>query len=369
LDWPAHLSHHDFAVDRLVSGRWKRAPFSICWRAGSTMNIRQLEAFRATMLAGTVSGAASLMGLSQPAISRLLSQLEASLKLALFDRSKGRLMPTPEAHLLYEEVERTFVSVEKIRELARDIRDARAGQLRIAVLPALALSFLPDAIARFNATHPKIFISLTIEASVKVEEWVAAQQVDFGIAEFPFFRAGIEVEDFCRSELVLVVPIGHRLASAPQGVVTAADLRDENLVSLSPSTTGRHLADRAFERLGVRCSIVAEARYSAAICGLIERGLGIGLVDPFTASDFVRRERLVALRFQPAIEFRLGLLIPAHRPMSVVAREFLKDLGAIRNLVLREMPPVLAPATPREGKRAVASSGASRARLRHNDSA
>jgi DNA-binding transcriptional LysR family regulator len=300
------------------------------------MNIRQLEAFRATMLAGTVSGAASLMGLSQPAISRLLSQLEHRLNLSLFDRSKGRLAPTPEAHLLYEEVERTFVSVDKIRELAGDIGAARAGQLRVGVLPALGLGFMSDAIARFNATHPDIFVSLIVEASVKIEEWAAAQQVDFGIAEFPFRRAGIVIEEFCRTDLVLALPVGHRLAAKAQrrGFIGPEDLQDERFISYTANTTGRHLVDRVFERVDVRRAVVAEAQYSAVICGLIERGLGVGLVDPFTAGDFAGRGRLVAVPFRPGVELRLGLLHPAHRPMSVVAREFLKVLRAMRNLVL-----------------------------------
>lgn len=85
------------------------------------MFIRQLEAFRATMLAGTISGAAVLLGVSQPAVSRLIARLEKELKLTLFDRTKGRLGPTVEAQILYDQIERTFVSVEKIRAVAADI--------------------------------------------------------------------------------------------------------------------------------------------------------------------------------------------------------------------------------------------------------
>jgi DNA-binding transcriptional LysR family regulator len=86
------------------------------------VNIRQLEAFRAVMIARSTTGAAELLDVSQPAVSRLIVQLEASLELTLFDRSSGRLAPTPEALLLHEEVERTVVSVDKIRELAREIK-------------------------------------------------------------------------------------------------------------------------------------------------------------------------------------------------------------------------------------------------------
>ena len=98
------------------------------------MFVRQLEAFRATMMAGTVSGAATLLGVSQPAVSRLLARLEKEIKITLFDRSTGRLAPTREAQILYDQVERTFVSVDKIREIAADIGAARAGHLHIAAM-------------------------------------------------------------------------------------------------------------------------------------------------------------------------------------------------------------------------------------------
>src|SRR4051794_10160810 len=116
------------------------------------------------MLAGSTKAAAHLLGVSQPAISRLIDQLETSLAIDLFDRSKGRLIPTPEALLLHEEVQRTFVSVDKIREIAKDIHMANAGKLTIGVLPALSLRFVPYAVERFRRTHPKTSISINIQS-------------------------------------------------------------------------------------------------------------------------------------------------------------------------------------------------------------
>src|SRR5436190_23209884 len=141
------------------------------------MNIRQLEAFRAIMVARSTIGAAELLNMSQPAVSRLLSQLEASLKLTLFDRSSGRLVPTQEALLLYAEVERTFISVDRIRVMARDIRSADAGSLHIGAFPLLALGFLPDVIRQFNEIHPPTRVTLHVQLSAKVEELAAAPQI------------------------------------------------------------------------------------------------------------------------------------------------------------------------------------------------
>lgn len=296
------------------------------------MFVRQLEAFRATMLAGTVSGAAALLGVSQPAVSRLIGRLEKEIRITLFDRSKGRLAPTLEAQILYDEVERTFISVDKIREIAADIGTARAGHLHVAAMPAVGLGFLPAAIREFNAEHPNVTITAEVNMSARVEETVAAQHVDFGIGAFPFRRTGLETEMFCRAPEYLVVPTGHALAG--KAYVRPKDLADMPFIVLPRDQANRVVADQVFERAGVPRRIVVETQANAVICDLVRHGVGVGLVDPFTAADYAGRG-IAAVPFRPRIEFQVGILYPTHRPLSRVARVFLAILRRRRNALLR----------------------------------
>ena len=302
------------------------------------MNIRQLEAFRAVMISGSTVGAAKLLRMSQPGVSRLLGQLEASLALTLFDRSTGRLLPTVEANLLHSEVERTFTSVERIRELARDIQAAGMGELSIATLPMLALGFLPDAVAEFNLTHPRTRISLNVRLSPHVAEMVAAQQVDFGFAEYPyeasdFGRPGVEVDEFCAARLVLAVPEGHRLAGA--ALARPEDIEGERYISLNRSTVTRLVVDRLFERARVERQMILDSQISAVVASFVARGLGVGLVDPFTAADFAGRG-VVAVPFEPAIAMRIGLLQPTHKARTRIASEFVSLLRRRKRELLAE---------------------------------
>ncbi len=146
------------------------------------MKIRQLEAFKSVMTAGTVTAAADLMNISQPVVSRLIAQLESATGLKLFFRSKRRLRPTPEALSFFREVEKTFAGVEKLKQVADNIRNFSTGNLRIVCLPALALGFMPRVIDRFLDKHPKITVSLQTRSSQTVREWIAAQQFDLGLA-------------------------------------------------------------------------------------------------------------------------------------------------------------------------------------------
>lgn len=299
------------------------------------MFVRQLEAFRATMLAGTVSGAAALLGISQPAVSRLLGRLEKEIRITLFDRSTGRLAPTAEARILYDEVERSFVSVDKIRAVAADIGAARAGHLHIAAMPAVGLGFLPAAIHEFKGTHPNVTITVEVNISARVEESVAAQHVDFGIGAFPFHRTGLEAELFSRAPERLVVPAGHPLAG--RAVVRPADLEGLPYIAYTRDQIGRHVSDRVFAKAGVQRRIVAEAQINAVVCDLVRHGVGVGLVDPFTAANYADRG-VVAVPFRPRIEIRVGILYPVHRPLSRVARVFLSLLRRRRNALLRPGP-------------------------------
>ena len=107
------------------------------------INSRQVEAFRAMMLTGSVTEAAKLMNVTQPAVSRLLRDFQALLKMELFEKRGTGLVPVAAATALYMEVERSFVGLERITATAEEIRSRRTGTLRIAALPALANGFLP----------------------------------------------------------------------------------------------------------------------------------------------------------------------------------------------------------------------------------
>lgn len=293
-----------------------------------TAFVSQLEAFRATIKCGTVSGAAGLLELSQPAISRSLARLEASLQITLFDRRKGRLIATPEALILLDHVERSFASFDKVRDCALEIRKARTGRLHIAAMPAVCARFLPGVIQSFKAHHPDVSITVEVQHQTKIEDWIFSQYIDLGIAELPLRREGLVSETFCKVPMFVIMRPENPLAESPY--LQTEDLIEEPLISLMPGQTGRRVLDAAFQRAGLsdKCIEIETQNYSL-ICELVGDGLGVGIVDPFTASAYaVRGLKMVPLR--PVIEFHLGLLQPEHRLMSRVASSFLTVLRAHR---------------------------------------
>lgn len=297
------------------------------------MNIRQLEAFRAIVLAGTVNGAADLLSLSQPSISRLLAQLEQALSVVLFDRVGGRLVLTPEGQIIFEQVEHSFNALDRIQEFAKDIQHNRIGSLSIATMPALGIDFLPAAISEFCEQHVEVSISLSIQTSPKVEDWVAVQHMDFGLAQLPFSRDNLIADEFCDVPLYAVLPVGHPLST--KNVLAPSDFEALNFISLTRTNTARHLTDQLFSQYEVTRNMRLETSYLSAVCALVSAGSGVGLADPF--SIYGRRGHLIVRPIEPTINFPVGLIYPAHRPLSKVGRAFITFLKLQRDMVFKEI--------------------------------
>lgn len=283
------------------------------------INHRQLEAFQTVMDAGSVTSAAERLLITQPAVTRLIQDLEHAVGFALFKRARGRLHPTVEAQILYDEVERSFIGLEKVMRTAEDIRVFNVGTLRIAAMPAMALSFLPRIIGAFSNDYPKVNISLQIRSSTKVMEWIAGQQFDLGFAAVQQVHPAVVQDLLLEAPFVAVLPQGHRLAR--KAVLGPADFEGESFISLGPEIGARPRIDAAFEDAGVVRRTVIDSQLTAAICRMVADGSGLSLVDPIAASEFCD-QGIVVRPFEPILTYRYSVLYPAHRPRSRLTENF-----------------------------------------------
>ena len=285
------------------------------------INSRQVEAFRAMMLTGSVTDAAKLMAVTQPAVSRLLRDFQALLKMELFERRGSGLVPTASATALYMEVERSFVGLERIATAAEEIRGRRTGTLRIAALPALSNGYLPRLAGGFLKERPNLNLSFSGVISPIVIDWVLNNQCDIGFAEVPIAHSGLPSVRLPALPRVAVLPTGHRLAA--KAVLEPRDFEGEAFVSLSSGTSSRHLIDQVFNRDDVRRVTRVETNLSEILCGMVSSGLGVGICDPFTAQEFEGRG-IVARRFLPRIDFEFAAAFPPQRSPPPVALDLVE---------------------------------------------
>ena len=242
---------------------------------------RHIEVFRAVMTAGSATGAADLLHSSQPTVSRELARLESLLGYALFERVQGRLRPNARALALWDEVQRSWQGLERVVDRAVALGRSGAVQLSVLCLPALAHALLPGAAARLMQAHTEARLSVTPQESPLLEEWMSAQRFDLGLCEQTTAPPGTRAEVLLTLDEVAVLPAGHALAH--KSALDLADFAGEFFVSLSADDPYRRLIDARFAEAGVERTLRVETHSAAAVCAMVERGLGIAIVNPVTA--------------------------------------------------------------------------------------
>ena len=285
------------------------------------MNLKHLQAFHAVFSTGSVTEAARRLHLSQPAVSRMIADLERELGLALFVRQRQRLVVTGEGRAFFREAERALAAVDQIVDIARDIRTLRGAHLRVVAPMIVAFGLMPAVIKAFTALHPKARVSLEIRNITELADWIVTGPFDAGITMLPFEDARVECEHLVTARCLLALPKSHRLAGKPY--VRLSELDGERM-SLPPHgipNRDRYAAALAAANASYDGSIDTPSAFSA--CQLVGAGLGLAIVDPFTARAAASFD-LVAGPLRPAIELSFGLFFPANRPRSVMVQSFAK---------------------------------------------
>ncbi|MGJ7036945.1 DNA-binding transcriptional LysR family regulator [Shinella sp. BE166] len=284
------------------------------------LNLRQLEAFRALMLTGTTVQAAAMLGITQPVISRLISDLEFQSGLSLFVRSGGRLRATPEADILFAELERTFYGLDHLSSFIKGIRNV-GGTLNILATMPMAHGILPSVFQRLSKNNPDLHITLKTVLSRDARAWLDTQQFDVALTNYPIDYPSSFTQDFIRVNAVCIMPPDHPLAA--RDVVTADDLRGVSFVAMPPGSRHRQKVDLAFQQSDVTPRILVEAQTSAIICEMVATGIGVSVVDEISARAFLSKG-LVLRPFLPKLIYEFRILLPMQREMSHTSRIFIK---------------------------------------------
>jgi DNA-binding transcriptional LysR family regulator len=247
------------------------------------MNLRHVELFRHIMNLGTLTQAAEIMSVSQPAASKMLNQLERSTGIILFQRMKGRLKPTRDGELYFAEVQRTWESVER---------------------------------------HEKTAVKLHSRSSDRILEWAIAGQIDLGITEHATPHPNVICRMIARIPNVCAVPAGHRLADLKR--IRPEDLDGENFVSIG-SADRRVFIEKVFEQAGVLPRMFIDAPMSNVASALVANGAGIALVDELNAQSFIERG-LVARPFAPEVFSPVWHVRPNTLIGSSLAEALIRDI-------------------------------------------
>lgn len=283
------------------------------------MNLKQINTFRAIMITGSISSAAKLLFVSQPAVSRLLAHTEQQLGYPLFERIKGRLYPTTEARLLFNEVQSVYSGITRISALATQLGEKKQGLLGIVSSPSLGHGLMPRCLEQFTHKHPGVHIrlrSLTYDALIRS---ILDGESEIGLLFMPTTHPNLKSTQVGAIPLVCVLPANHPLTALP--AIDLADLRDQTMVAYrSGSPLAKVLSDLFGEGRGPE-RILIEVDAQQNVCDLVSQGLGVGIVDQAVAAA-QPSNRMTVRPLQVRHTLDLYLASSRYEPLSLLARAF-----------------------------------------------
>jgi len=262
------------------------------------LSVRSLEAFREIIRSGSVTAAAEALELSQPSVSRLLAGLERDLGFPIFHRRKGRLEPTPQAMLLYEEVDLAITSLDRVNAVARDLHAPDAGHLRIVAPPTFAEGPLVPLLASFMDSHPRVRVKLDSRTRPTTLDMVAGRAVDCGFGKLPITHPGIRNRPLVKTESVCAIALGHPLLD--MDTLSPRELAGTDLILIGQGGETRARIETAFRDARVTPRVRMETHNVGAACAFAAKGIGVALVNELLAESY-QHLGIELRQFRPSI--------------------------------------------------------------------
>jgi DNA-binding transcriptional LysR family regulator len=288
------------------------------------MRLRHIEVFHAVMQAGTISGAAQLLHISQPAVTKVLQHCELQLGMPLFDRVRGKLYPTPEAERLFVEIDKLNRDLVSIRRLAANLRSGESEQVRLIATPALGAFVIPMAMTQWCRAYPNGHCSLGTNHTREIVSALLLGEADLALSLQDPHHPGIKAESLASGPLMALCPLGS-VEGALSGPLPIGEISTE-MIGLAGGDPLGDMVLNASEAQGTRLNSRISVQTYHLARSLVEAGVGMAVVDPFTAAA-ADRARVRVRPLLPAIPVQLYLLTAANAPLGQAARRLVKFLG------------------------------------------
>ncbi len=247
------------------------------------LTLRQVEVVRAVMIAGSIQGAANLLNVSAPGISRLVKHTEDGLGIRLFERRAGVFVPAPEAHAIFEMLNQVYRQVENLNAAVTSVRKGGEFVLSFASAPSIAQFIAARAMRSIRARFPDLMVDLDI---LKIEETLDYLLLERGEVVFmssPVENSAVESTPLVRGRIVAIVPEGHELAA--QDIISVHDLMRFPFVGVHPDDPYGAALGRPFRDADLKPRHTMRGRFAQTTVSLVRHGLGVAVIDEFSVAE------------------------------------------------------------------------------------
>lgn len=282
------------------------------------LEISELQAFIAVAEKSSFKAAAEGLFISQPALSRRIEKLEASLQTRLLERTTRRVSLTDDGRQFLAHAEAVIEELEMAMQGMAERTVQRKEHLTVACVPSVANHLLPKVLKDFIKNHPAVRIRIIDESAREVLDSVVAGVADFGVNFIGTQEADIDFKAIHTEHYVLMVRNDHPLAAKKS--IAWSTLAGEKLVSVSQSSGNRMLIDNALARVAQRPSIQYEINHVAGAISLVAAGLGIAVLPGLAMARDVHPSLVSIPLTDPDITRTLGLITRKGSRLQPVAR-------------------------------------------------
>lgn len=298
------------------------------------MRLRHIEVFHAIMQVGTISGAAQVLHISQPAVTKVLQHCELQLGMPLFERVRGKLYPKPEAHRLFAETEKLHRDLQGIRRLAASLKGRAVETIRLVSTPTIAISVLPQAMSEWRKNFPDTRCELATHHTSEIVNTLRLGEADMALSLQDPRHPGIIAEPIAQGVMTVIAPPGTWRAGELPQPLTAEGLTGE-LIGHADNDPLGEMVVAACEAQGIHPSFRTTVQTYQIARSLVEAGGGIAVVDPFTAAS-ADPAKVQKRLWAPAIPIQLFLLTNGHAPLSHGARQLADSIAGMARACLEQ---------------------------------
>ena len=285
------------------------------------MPANKYEAFMRAVELGSITRAAEELGVTQSAVSHMISSLEGELGFALLRRGRAGAVPTADGGRIIPAIRGILAARERLEQTAGAIRGLDSGNVRIATFSSVGVHWLPGIIAEFQADYPNVELKLMSGDYHDVELWLADGSADIGFVPLPT-RLGGSVTPLMRDRLLAVIPRDHPLAGGKS--FPAAGLEHENFIGLL-ETSDRD-ARGALEAAGVVPRIKYTTKDDYAVLAMVGQGLGVSIMPELLLKSC--SENVCCLELDPPASRAIGLCMPEADRAGPATRRFAEYAAA-----------------------------------------
>lgn len=249
----------------------------------SEMTLRQVEVIRAVMMTGTISGAAEMLNVSAPGISRLVKHAEESLGIRLFERKAGLFVPSVEAGRVFDQVREVYKGIENLNVAVGALQKGQDVRLRFATAPSIAQFIAARALQKLRSRYDNLFIDMNVLKIEETVEYLLLERGEFVIMSSAVESAAIENDEIAEGRLVAILPERHPLTR--KSTVSVNDLASEPLIGVDPADPYGAMLAKPFQMAGIKPRHAMRGRFAQTVVSLVRHGLGVAVIDEFSVAE------------------------------------------------------------------------------------